>query len=345
MPRSVTARRWPDWYTAEMIAEDRGLSGTWYRCHRHGQQSPVDVIAVGEKVYCTGDECTEPALLVSHAMRTDPELSSWNKFDPAKRTRVVTRPRRDAHPPPESRPPPGAEESGSEVDQNGEEGPELVQDEDDVEELEDLVPTEGVDQVDAEGPEVVQREGADMATNGEAIGGRAFVMMELGKGPKVRQEMLKAFAQARPDFNGKQVDGNLDAALFALKKKGRVQRDESGKWSLVDGAPAKPEIAPHLENEPAPRPRRKSKAFSHNTYVPESVVTPSQQPHSNQAKKGETPPPVAVIPARRSITVAVTEPMTARLLELLDTGWHGATIEDVAERYLARALQASRAEP
>ena len=54
-----------DWRTAEQMAEDRGLMGAWYRCRRHGQCSAKDALVLGSNAYCSGDECTEPMLLVS----------------------------------------------------------------------------------------------------------------------------------------------------------------------------------------------------------------------------------------------------------------------------------------
>jgi hypothetical protein len=64
---------------------------------------------------------------------------------------------------------------------------------------------------------------------------------------------------------------------------------------------------------------------------------------SNEVAKGETPAQEAAPPAARAsstLTVRVTAPMRARLEELLADGFHGDSVEEVAERYLARSLRA-----
>lgn len=97
----------------------------------------------------------------------------------------------------------------------------------------------------------------------------------------------------------------LDAALSSLRKRGLVEVDDNGLVRLVE-SPAGARAAELRPEVPAP----------------------------------SAPPAVAAPTSAATVTVRLTPQMRARLDELVADGYCGFTAEEVAERFLARALRA-----
>ena len=60
-----------------LLPEDRLLTGTWWRCTKHGLTQ--DPILLGGCTYCPVDSCAQMAVLVHSALQDKPEgRRGWN---------------------------------------------------------------------------------------------------------------------------------------------------------------------------------------------------------------------------------------------------------------------------
>jgi hypothetical protein len=120
-----------------------------------------------------------------------------------------------------------------------------------------------------------------------------------------------------------------DMTLRSMAKAGLAERRADG-WVLTDAGRGVSLCAGALQ-KPAPMPsarrdRSPSRPIAQERAAVETVATPAPDSSSDRY--------------RDVLVLRVTAPMRARLEELLADGFHGDSVEEVAERFLARALRA-----
>lgn len=296
-----------DWRTPEQVAHDRALVGTWWRCEAHGLTH--DPLVLGDVTYCPVDDCTHVVVLV-HRVSDDKKDGEWNDGPGPRSPRAAAADHVELD---TDAAPSEAAESGAQDDALG-----------------DLTPEDTED--DMGSPHTHRPTNAEIITN--ALAARTPPEMPA-------RELRAIFVAARSDL-GDRATANFDATAQRLRAVGRLVRTAAG-WALPGAAPAAAptptrDEGPHrsptgpLDAEPA-APRERSRSVRDKG----SPLDASTAPLVADA-------PRATIESAPSTTdtvqVRVTGPMRRRLEELLAEGFCGHTVEEVAERFLARALRA-----
>ena len=299
VPAPERIARVVDWRTPAEREADQARAGTWWRCRTHGPTQ--DITLVGPVPYCSALDCTEHLLLARSASRDG--MSSFEK----PREVVGVDAYRAFAPRPKS--------SQSRAERPTTACP-AVDSEAVLAAPAACAPAETVSQPDPPpAPPVLEpTEVLPMAAHRD----NAQIVLDIlnaQSDPMKRQDLLRAFAVARPDLGPDRVGHNLDATLQRLRKAGQLIRSDDG-WSVNDFPPAA------VAKPKGPKPGRKPAR---------AVAAPPQAPASA---------PVAAAPvtgATARDAVRLPQELAARLDQLVDLGlWPSR--DDAVAQLLGRAL-------
>lgn len=327
-PRRKGPRPNPDdWRTDAQRADDARLTGTWWRCFAHGLITGP--LMLGAHAYCPDLDCAnDRPVLLAHSVMQDKVERNWN--DGPKPVR------RGAAPRPELPVDTGDDASLDQMDDDDEGSGPALEDESE--------PAEAPVDQDAQGPP--QETPVQTTTNDASRTAAEMILLWLlAAGDRVvtAGDLRKMIRAQKPGTS----HGLTDTTLLAMRKRGHVVRD-GVTYRLTDaGRTAALCARTHGgERQPAPVPApRKPRSVAPERAVETSAPEPDAPTASSQVEEGETlsPAPIAVplcvAAFSGELRIRVSKPMLHRLGELLEEGFHGHSVEEVAERFLARALR------